>query len=454
MLIEGLLKPTPFQKDVHLFKVMDANAITLTFKLKPFEHCLVILKDPNHQIRILTTFKTRVNTYHLVSDESLASPCVFNGIILDGVWKLEIIKFYQIEAKYQIEISFNQNNSDYFQGFNPLIQDFDYCYKLKKAYYVGDLHLHSFYTDGRVSYDQINTQANLNQLDFIAVSDHSIFTNHFVDTKLLVVPSSEITFDNLGHYNLHGLKEVIDYALLYDIFNGDKNHIINYLFQKTLAANGVVCINHPFTYLWNINHQLIVDSRMVIEVINSPFLLQQEVDNDKAINFFDFLWQRKITMTAVGGSDAHKLNYNDKYPVGVPKNHFYLEYLSVNQLLDAIRKGRGYISVNVDVSFSFKANNQEILPGDYHLGIFDFEAQSKLKLNWEIILNGKIINRVNDFKVSGQVELLKDNYWRLQARNLKGEIVLFINPIHAISTNTNKYSLITLLSEFEKEWVF
>lgn len=216
----------------------------------------------------------------------------------------------------------------------------------------------------------------------------------------------------------------------------------------------MVCINHPFTYFWNINHHLIVDSRMVIEVINSPFLLQQEVDNDKAINFFDFLWQRKITMTAVGGSDAHKLNYNDKYPVGVPKNHFYLEYLSVNQLLDAIRKGRGYISVNVDVSFSFKANNQEILPGDYHLGIFDFEAQSKLKLNWEIILNGKIINRVNDFKVSGQVELLKDNYWRLQARNLKGEIVLFINPIHAISTNTNKYSLLTLLSEFEKEQVF
>lgn len=452
MKIENIFNSSEFQRDIYEFKVMDSTSITLSIIEAPFEHCLVIIKDLNDKIRLSTTFKSRKSTYTIHEDDCFSDNCAVGGKIDNGIWKIEIIRFYKIEGAYKLEILFNENKTLCDKAtFNPMTFDVCKLVNNEKRWYRGDLHLHSYYTDGRVTLDEINFEINNKGLDFVAISDHSVFTNKFPITNALIIPSVEITFDNLGHYNIHGLNDFIDYGRYYVQHNGDKNKIIDEILKDSLRKGEIVCINHPFTYFWDIEHDLNVNSNYVIEVINSPHLIEKEVDNDKAIRFFDFLWCKGICMMAVGGSDAHKKNYNNSYPVGIPETNLFMDGLCIKNVIKSIKNGNCYISVNTIVDIKIYNEEDNFLPGDFVSGNITIYAKNNDNLKWEIVSNGEIVYSSIGNSVFYKLFVEKGQYYRLQARNVvSNEIVLFTNPIHNINISNENYKLLSLLEEFEK----
>lgn len=449
MIFENKFNNENIQIDEYKFKVMGAESITLEILKAPFEHCLVFLKNPDKKIKMIISFKTRKKTYTLSEDFDLSDNCTLNSKIDNGEWTLEILKTYKIEGEYSISVSFNNQLTKSNNKFNPLKFPKNKIIDESSKWYVGDLHMHSFYTDGRVSHEEIKKDAENSKLDFIAVSDHSIFTSKFPNSNILIIPSTEITLDNMGHYNIHGLTDFINYLDYFKNNDMDKNSALDNIFKDLKNYNCLTCINHPFVYSWDIKHDFNIENIDLIEVINAPHLLDEEIDNEKAIRFFDYLWSKHICIMGVGGSDAHKKNYFQEYPIALPKTSIYCNGLSIYNLLESLKKGNSFISLYDDFEILFiDIKNNVILPGDKFSGDMELNARCKNIVIWQLIKNGEKIFEIKSKKFCYKIKILENDYFRLQARNLENEIILFVNPVHNISTPKKNIYLQNILKDF------
>lgn len=209
-------------------------------------------------------------------------------------------------------------------------------------------------------------------------------------------------------------------------------------------------MNHPFPKGWTLLHNFDFRKIKLLEICNAPHLLTKEINNEKAVRFFDYLWNHGHYVYGTGGSDAHKKNYFDTYPVGIPSVKTYCEGLSIQHVLNAIKQGHIIVQKEILLEVEFKNQDSIVLPGDRVNGAVSLVARANKNVTWELIKNGELqIQSEGDFFKS-EVYVNENEFYRIQAK-VNDEIVGFINPIHNMTKAPNEIEFQKLLQDFEEK---
>ncbi|MGL5702713.1 MAG: hypothetical protein ACRCW5_06210, partial [Cetobacterium sp.] len=105
------------------FRNIKTNII-LFLKSCPDEHFPVTLKDPNGNIRILTTFKAKEKIFYSGKSFECSSNGSLPGELIDGIWKLEVTKPYAFKGMFVLEILKDVDMNNYSDFMD--ISKFDY----------------------------------------------------------------------------------------------------------------------------------------------------------------------------------------------------------------------------------------------------------------------------------------------------------------------------------------
>lgn len=434
----------------YVFQVQNAESIEVNLLEGIFEHAPIIVKDPVGKVRVLFNFKARLRQRFVSRDEEHTTNGAVAGPLQNGDWTIIVVKpSLRVKGKYQLEVRTDRvitqiDEDDYFSPVDCLNE-----YRLDKpenSWLKAELHAHSYYSDGRVSLEEIKESIE-NRLDVYSLTDHSLVTTKFPKGKYLVIPGCELTFDNEYHYNVYGLTDLIDYS---KFFEGEA-HIDSALDKcfSELSKNNLLSINHIFAEDLSRKHNFDIRYFSFLEVINAPYSVTDVIDNDKAVRLFDFLWKKGYNLFGLGGSDAHKNNYDGRYPAGMPLTKVFVRQPSAKGVLDAMQLGNLYMADRVNVEAGYRYKDEELLPGSECPDEFKAFGNSDELLEWRLIQDGECIKRELTTHFEAFCQLNKGSYLRLEAR-MDGEIKVFVNPIvnHHID-NKQPALMLDLLKEFD-----
>lgn len=214
----------------------------------------------------------------------------------------------------------------------------------RAGWYRGELHTHTFHSDGSWSVDDLRQNARLRGLDFLCLTDHNTVSQlsealPFTGKRPLLIPGMELTTFH-GHALALGVRTWIDWR------SGPTAADVQRLADAVQGAGGLFAMAHPFTIgdpmctgcAW---HFPIPQTGLAAMEVWNGFWFQP--DNENEMNLA--LWQRQITAaggpTAIAGSDVHSPT---GWKPGAPCVWVYARELSAAAILDGIRAGRVTVS--------------------------------------------------------------------------------------------------------------
>lgn len=378
------------------------------------------------------------------------------GKIPNGTWRV-ILGLYKVApegVEVKITVRFNEIDAAAQQQLtDEKAKTFDFPKNQKIApqtvngytWFRGDLHLHTFYSDGSWTVKSLLDFAENNNLDFVSLTDHNTFAHHAeLDAlagnykNLLVLRGEEVTSYG-GHFNVWGLpkNELIDFRIApKDALR--LQTIVDGVHRLGLLAS----LNHPTALCggcdWSYGDWTKMDA---VEIWNGAWDLQDEA----ALKKWDELLQNNQKITAIGSSDTHNpplAENKNGLAVGVPTNHVGMKNLIQAELLAAIKNGRVWMSessANYVLEFSaFGSSRINIgetsasLNGKIRVDCkaknFPVGATVSLISNGQVLQADKIENAEYVFSKNFSAE--KDSYFRLEVRDAKGAMLAFTNPIY------------------------
>jgi hypothetical protein len=198
---------------------------------------------------------------------------------------------------------------------------------------AGDLHAHTFHSDGVMSVAELALFAVERGLDFVAVTDHNTVSHHACLGRLssrygvTLLPGQEVTTD-FGHAGVLGDTGWIDF----------REPAASWL-SAAEAAGGLMSVNHPFAG----------SSSWIHPMPRRPPLL--EVWH---WSWLDPSWTTPLSWwqawdpaaIPVGGSDWHRPGSDA--PLGTPTTWVSCADASVPAVLEGLRAGRVAISASRD----------------------------------------------------------------------------------------------------------
>ncbi|MFF9900465.1 CehA/McbA family metallohydrolase [Streptomyces longispororuber] len=221
-----------------------------------------------------------------------------------------------------------------------------------RAWYRGDCHLHTWYSDGRRTPAEIGALARAAGLDFINSSEHNTHSAHahwsdVAGDDLLVLLGEEVTTRN-GHVLALGT----DPGTFVDWRYRARDNRFGHYARAVRRAGGLVVPAHPHATCVGCNWKFGFNDADAVEVWNGAYSPEDEValaEWDNALVAAARGGRRWLP--AMGNSDAHR----DPDPVGRPQTVVLAEDLTREAILDGIRAGRSYLAESKDVELSFSA---------------------------------------------------------------------------------------------------
>lgn len=202
----------------------------------------------------------------------------------------------------------------------------------------GDLHIHTTASDGTLSAYEVGTLAKSKGLDFVALANHNNFAENFflphID-GLTFVPAVEWTHYK-GHMNFFGVPNPFENS-----FVANTREEMETLISNARSKGAVISVNHPMCrfcpYLWE-------DEKAfdMVEIWNGPM----RKTNTDGIKWWTDMLCRGRRLPAVGGSDFHKPK--SLVRIGNPVTGVYSKSPAPEDILDAIKKGKAFVSDSVD----------------------------------------------------------------------------------------------------------
>ena len=205
------------------------------------------------------------------------------------------------------------------------------------GWYKGDLHCHTHHSDARGAPHLLHAAARQVGLDFLAVSDHNTTSQRrYFDAHsspdLIFIRATEITTAG-GHANVFGVDGFVDFRLTQPAHP----HVLADIVR---AKGGLLSINHDKAELpWR--HALPQIDCM--EVWQSAWLMQNWISRER--------YQQRLAaglrIAAIGGSDFHqpeRLLPEGPLVLARPTTVLWLEELSEDAVLAAMKAGRGYVT--------------------------------------------------------------------------------------------------------------
>ncbi|MFJ8827968.1 CehA/McbA family metallohydrolase [Streptomyces sp. NPDC102467] len=223
-----------------------------------------------------------------------------------------------------------------------------------RAWYRGDCHVHSWYSDGRRTPAEIGALARAAGLDFINTSDHNTYSSHahwadVAGDDLLVMLGEEITTRN-GHVVALGTDPgtFIDWR-----YRARDNRWAKYA-QEIRRSGGLVVPAHPHATCIGCGWKFGFGEADAVEVWNGPYTPDDEIslgDWDNTLVSYARSGRRSGWIPAMGNSDAHR----DPDRIGGPQTVVLADALTRDAIQAGIQAGRSYVAESKDVELTFTA---------------------------------------------------------------------------------------------------
>ncbi|WOX10378.1 CehA/McbA family metallohydrolase [Streptomyces sp. N50] len=222
-----------------------------------------------------------------------------------------------------------------------------------RAWYRGDCHLHSWYSDGRRTPAEIAALARAAGLDFINSSDHNTQSSHphwasEAGDDLLIMLGEEVTTRN-GHVVALGTEPdtFIDWR-----YRARDNRFGKYA-REIRRAGGLVVPAHPHAACIGCAWKFGFGEADAVEVWNGPYTPDDEI----ALASWDAtlvasVRENRAWLPAMGNSDAHR----DPDAVGLPQTVVLADDLTREAIQDGLRAGRSYVAESKNLSLTFTAS--------------------------------------------------------------------------------------------------
>ncbi|MFI5794062.1 CehA/McbA family metallohydrolase [Streptomyces sp. NPDC051677] len=226
-----------------------------------------------------------------------------------------------------------------------------------RAWYRGDCHLHSWYSDGRRTPAEIGALARAAGLDYINTSEHNTHAGHgawadVAGDDLLVMLGEEITTRN-GHVLALGT----DPGTFVDWRYRARDNRFGRFARRIRQAGGLVVPAHPHATCIGCGWKFGFGEADAVEVWNGPYTPDDEV----ALAEWDAMLVAGVRggagtgagawLPAMGNSDAHR----DPDAVGLPQTVVLADDLTREAIQEGIRAGRSYVAESSRISLSFTA---------------------------------------------------------------------------------------------------
>lgn len=227
-----------------------------------------------------------------------------------------------------------------------------------RRWYRGDSHLHTVYSDGRRTPDQVAAGARAAGLDFIVSTDHNTSSSHGVwgphaGDDLLIVTGEEITTRN-GHVLALGVRPGHWVDWRYRAGDG----VFGDIAKAVRRDGGLVVPAHPHCAYVGCRWKFGYADADAVEVWNGPWTL----DDETAVETWDAMLVASSRsgggwLPALGNSDAH----SEPQVIGLPQTAVHAESLSRDAVLAGIAAGRSYLaeSKSVDVSLTVRGSGRQ-----------------------------------------------------------------------------------------------
>jgi hypothetical protein len=217
-----------------------------------------------------------------------------------------------------------------------------------RAWYRGDLHLHTVHSDGVREPGELAAAARAANLDFVVSTEHNTSSAAAVwgahaGPDLLVIDGEEVTTRN-GHLTALGLPAGTWVDWRYRAVDG----VLPGFLADIHRVGGLAVAAHPYAPCLGCAWKFGYAGLDAIEVWNGPWTL----DDEAAVATWDNLLVAGSWSPAVGGSDAHGRTDT----VGLPQSVVYAADLDRRSVLDAIRAGRLWLAESGAVNLSFTAS--------------------------------------------------------------------------------------------------
>uniref|UniRef100_A0AAU2V7D9 CehA/McbA family metallohydrolase n=1 Tax=Streptomyces sp. NBC_00003 TaxID=2903608 RepID=A0AAU2V7D9_9ACTN len=219
-----------------------------------------------------------------------------------------------------------------------------------RAWYRGDCHMHSVYSDGGRTPAQIAALARAAGLDFINTSEHNTNSAHRAwqglwGDDLLIMTGEEITTRN-GHVVALGTNP----GTFIDWRYRARDNRFGHFARQVRAAGGLVVPAHPHATCVGCGWKFGFGEADAVEVWNGPYTPDDEVTLQE--------WDNSLTVSArsgkpwtpaMGNSDAHR----DPDRIGGPQTVVLADDLTREAIQAGLKAGRSYVAESAAVSVSF-----------------------------------------------------------------------------------------------------
>ncbi|MFJ3586263.1 CehA/McbA family metallohydrolase [Streptomyces sp. NPDC090127] len=218
-----------------------------------------------------------------------------------------------------------------------------------RAWYRGDSHLHTVYSDGRRTPAEVAALARAAGLDFLTVTEHNTHAGHGAWAELggddlLVLLGEEVTTRN-GHVLAVGT----DPGTFVDWRYRARENRFGHFARAIRRAGGLVVPAHPHATCIGCNWKFGFGDADAVEVWNGPYTPDDEV----SLAGWDAALARGRWTPAMGNSDAHR----DPDRVGTPQTVVLAEDLSREAILEGLRAGRSYVAESSAVSLDLSVTD-------------------------------------------------------------------------------------------------
>ncbi|PAZ10606.1 phosphoesterase [Streptomyces sp. SA15] len=279
-----------------------------------------------------------------------ATPGYIPGPVREGTWHIALGPYTVSPQGLSYEITITLTYGEQGEAVRPAYPP-SRAKGRGRAWYRGDCHLHSWYSDGRRTPAEIGALARAAGLDFINTSEHNTHAAHahwadVAGDDLLVLMGEEVTTRN-GHVVALGT----DPGTFVDWRYRARDNRFGRFARQIRRAGGLVVPAHPHATCIGCNWKFGFGEADAVEVWNGPYTPDDEV----ALADWDGMLVASVRdggrdwIPAMGNSDAHR----NPDPVGSPQTVVLADDLTREAIQEGIRAGRSYVAESKNVSLAF-----------------------------------------------------------------------------------------------------
>ncbi len=370
-----------------------------------------------------------------------ASPGYLSGPIEPGEWTVEL-DVHRIlppgSVDYQINV-FCENDVTDSKGPKPVPMRPDSVRRRGPGWYTGDLHGHTYHSDGDFSPAEFLEEAWKRGYDFVALTDHNTQSavpeiTSLAGEAMTILGGVELTTFN-GHAVVLGVSEwtewrVKDGSSMSALASHLQDRGALYIIAHPKSEGHPICTGCR----WAFSDMMPGPARHV-EVWNRGWAGSH---NEPGLRQFYKWLNEGFRMVASSGTDSHRPMPPE---VRIGSNRVYAHDNTQHEILAGLRRGHCFVTSGPEISFTAETEDSKASMGDLVK-----PGQLKLKMGWSVGLNGfdpsdleAVLIKNNeafgrwscgDHEDSEFATISEEADWfTLELRDQKGDLHALSNPI-------------------------